>query len=271
MPIQKPAPLIIDGRAHYTLSSVEPIKIEVIVPFVTDEEIDFAVASIVRQAGGTAGDLQDDAWVSEHFQGVEDGGQLLTAVRLQLRQVGIRGAEESKTKKCLDVLISRLNQSVPAADIAETREALEAEIAQQAQAAGLGVDAFLMQNGVSRTQFETSINEQAHDEAELAAALDAFASVRKLSVDDSEFTHYLSIPEKDLEQFVDQAKHQGFYDEIRDAALRNKAMEMVVAECVCNYKHESKEEAARRIKQLTDALGAASTGEKSNDSGLKLV
>jgi len=37
MPIQKPAPLMIDGRAHYTLSSVEPIKIEVTVPFVTDE------------------------------------------------------------------------------------------------------------------------------------------------------------------------------------------------------------------------------------------
>jgi len=65
---------------------------------------------------------------------------------------------------------------VPTADIAETREALEAEIAQQAQAAGLGVDAFLMQNGVSRAQFEESINEQARDEAELAAALDAFAS-----------------------------------------------------------------------------------------------
>jgi len=262
MPIQKPAPLIIDGRAHYTLSSAEPIEIEVIVPFVTDEEIDFAVASIVRQAGGTASDLQDGAWVSEHFQGIEDSGQLLTAVRLQLRQVGIRGAEESKTKKCLDVLVSRLNQSVPAADVAETREALEAEIAQQAQAAGLGVDAFLMQNGVSRAQFEASINEQAREEAELAVALDAVASARKLDVDDGEFTHYLSIPEKDLAQFVDQAKHQGFYDEIRDAALRNKAMETVVAECVCSYNHETKDEAARRIKQLTDALDAAPAGEK---------
>lgn len=271
MPIQKPAPLMIDGRAHYTLSSVEPIKIEVTVPFVTDEEIDFAAASIVRQAGGTADDLQDDAWVSEHFQGIEDGSQLLSAVRLQLRQMGIRSAEESKTKKCLDILVSRLNQSVPAADIAETREALEAEIAQQAQAAGLGVDAFLMQNGVSRAQFEESINEQARDEAELAAALDAFAFVRKLSVDDSEFTHYLSVPEKDLEQFIDQARHQGFYGEIRDAALRNKAMETVVSECVCNYKHESKEEAANRIKQLTDVLDAASAGEKSDGGGLKLV
>lgn len=271
MPIQKPAPLIIDGRAHYTLSSVEPIEVAVTVPFVTDEEIDFAVASIVRQAGGSASDLQDDAWISEHFQGIEDGRQLLTTVRLQLRQMGIRGAEESKAKKCLDVLVSRLNQSVPAADVAETREALEAEVSQQAQAAGLDVDAFLMQNGVSRTQFEASINEQARDEAELAAALDAFASARKLSVDDSEFTHYLNVPEKDLAQFIDQARHQGFYDEIRDAALRNKAMETVVAECACSYKHESKEEAAKRVEQLTDVLDAASAGEKSDGSGLKLV
>jgi len=90
-------------------------------------------------------------------------------------------------------------------------------------------------------------------------------------VDDGEFTHYLSVPEKDLEQFIDQARHQGFYGEIRDAALRNKAMETVVSECVCNYKHESKEEAASRIKQLTDVLDAASAGEKSDGGGLKLV
>ena len=80
---------------------------------------------------------------------------------------------------------------------------------------------------MSRAQFEASINEQAREEAELAVALDAVASARKLDVDDGEFTHYLSIPEKDLAQFVDQAKHQGFYDEIRDAALRNKAMSII--------------------------------------------
>ena len=93
MPIQKPAPLMIGGRAHYALSSTDPIEVEVVVPFVTDEEVGFAVASIVRQAGGEASNLQDDAWVSEHFQGIDNGGQLMEAVRLELRQSGIQGAE----------------------------------------------------------------------------------------------------------------------------------------------------------------------------------
>ena len=266
MPIQKPAPLMIGGKAHYTLSSTDPIEVEVVVPFVTDEEVGFAVASIVRQAGGEASNLQDDAWVSEHFQGIENGGQLMEAVRLELRQSGIQGAEESKANRCLAALVSRLGQSVPSSDIAETREALEAEIAQQAKEAGLSLDSFLMQQGVSRAQFEDSLDRQAQAEAEVSAALDAFASTRKLTVEDGEFEHYLSIPAKDLEPFVNQARHQGFYDEIRDAALRNKAMETVVAECSCSYHHETKEEAAERVKKLTDALDAASAGQTATDA-----
>ena len=123
-----------------------------------------------------------------------------------------------------------------------------------------------MQQGVSRAQFEDSLDRQAQAEAEVSAALDAFASARKLTVEDGEFEHYLSIPAKDLEPFVDQARHQGFYDEIRDAALRNKAMETVVAECSCSYHHETKEEAAERVKKLTDALDAASAGQTATDA-----
>ena len=43
-------------------------------------------------------------------------------------------------------------------------------------------------------------------------------------------------------------------------------METVVAECSFSYHHETKEEAAERVKKLTDALDAVSAGQTATDA-----
>ena len=49
---------------------------------------------------------------------------------------------------------------------------------------------------------------------------------------------------------VEQAKAIGQEEQIRDSALHNHALEVVVAECVTHYHYETPEEARERVAQM---------------------
>ena len=57
--IQKPEPLVIAGKAIYTLTSYDPVEIEVTVPTVLEEEIDLALKTVLAGAEGGTMDLRD--------------------------------------------------------------------------------------------------------------------------------------------------------------------------------------------------------------------
>ena len=67
---EKPQPLMLGDKAHYTLTSYDPVTITVQVPFTTDEDVEFALDTVLQRMGATPEKLSDSAWLAEHFQGI---------------------------------------------------------------------------------------------------------------------------------------------------------------------------------------------------------
>lgn len=270
--IEKPAPLMIGNKAYYTLTSYDPIHIEVEVPATTDADVDLAIDSMVAEAGGTAEDLANDAWVAEHFDGVASADELRRSVYNQITDMSARVAEDQKVGLCVSELAKRLKQAVPPAHIAEARVMVEAQFAQSLAADGLTRSDFLSRTGTSEAALDAMFERQAKSAAEGNAALDAFAHERKLTVDDSELPRLLRVPLSEAEKIIEQARAAGQYEQLKEAALRNKAAETLVAECACTYKHETAEEAQARAAQMREMREKlAAKDQDSNPAGLHLV
>lgn len=249
MPIQKPLPLMVGNKAYYSLTSYDPVEITVDVPYTTDEDIQYGLQMTVADLGGTMANLDDPSWVAEHFDGMTSKQQVMDAMRQQMTAMAAQVAEQQKLGKCVEVLASRLGQSIPPQHIDEAREALRMRFTQQLQAEGLTPDQFLKRSGTTSAQLEAMFNRQAHQMAEGDAALSAYAHEKKLKVSEEEYGRLLGIPAEELQTVMDQARAAGQMDELREAALRSKAAQIVVAECSCTYNHESPEQARIRMAQ----------------------
>ena len=252
---QKPAPILVGNKACYTLSSYDPVEVEVIVPYTTDEEAGLALESMIADEGGTAENLKDADWIAEHFDGLRSADELRRVVRARLREMNEQFAEDQKRDKCLLALADRLEQSVLPQEVAALRTGLAMNFEHRAAAAGMTMDDFIATGGVSKAEFESMLDTQALQTAEIDAALDAYARQKKLSVNENEFGPLLGMSPSDAKGLVQQARAAGRYDEVKDAALRAKASNAVVDDCSCTYHHESKEEAAKRLEILREFMG----------------
>ena len=172
MTIQKPEPLVIGNKAFYTLTSYGPVDVEVHVVRTTDEEVELAIQTLVREAGGTEKDLADPAWVASHFDGLENEQRLREQTRAYLSSLSEDSAEEQKANACLDALAERLCQSVPAAQVSQVKDALFQDIAQQIATTGQPVEAVLAQMGMRPDQLDSMLQSEAVKEAEQFAAED---------------------------------------------------------------------------------------------------
>ena len=281
--IEKPAPLMLGGKAYYTLTSYEPIKLTVTVPRVTEADIDFAIASLLRASGGSDEDLDDAAWLAKNTPGVTSREELRSFIRFQLQALNEGIVNEQKQGHCAAELARRLRQAVPTEVVAQVRRGVQMSFAQELAQSGLTIEQFLAQSGTTPAELEASLNEQALHIAEQEAALDSFARERKLTVDESEYAQLLGIPAEEYESFVKQAKAAGQMEQLHDAALHAKTMGVVVSECDCTYHHETEEEASERLAQVAamrtayaeQAAQEASANEQGDgtgsDTGLHLV
>ena len=82
MAIQKPAPLMVGNKAYYSLTSYDPVEVEVIVPFITDEEVELALGSLLEDEGGTVENLSDPDWIAKHFEGLRSTDELHRVLRV---------------------------------------------------------------------------------------------------------------------------------------------------------------------------------------------
>lgn len=254
MAIVKPAPMMIGNRALYSLSSYDPVDVEVIVPFTTDEEVELALSSMVEEAGGTPKSLEDPNWIAKHFEGLRSVDEFRRVMRARLREMNEQFAEEQKHDKCMLALVERLCQSVPAEQVASVRAGIKANFQQRAAASGMSLADFIARGGVSNAEFDSMLDAQAQQTAEIDAALDAYAREKKIKADESEFAKLLSMSPDAAKDLVKQARATGHFDDVREAAVRAKAANAVVAECNCTYHHESEEEAAERLKMLRELM-----------------
>lgn len=284
MELVKPEPLIIGGRAHYTLTSYDPVTIEVDVRQVTEEDVDYAMQLTVMQAGGGPEQLADDAWIAEQFMGVKDASELRMAVRDQLQAVNMQLAEDQKASACANALVERLVQRVPREQVTRAREMVARGLMQNLAQDGISEETFLATSGMRKSDLELMLDQQAQVTAEHAAAISAWAEERKLQVTDDEIPRLVGIPPAQTEEFRKQMATMGMseLEELRRAALQSKAMEIIVAECSCTYHHESPAEAAARVARMQAEqetfmreMQSAQNNDKGNDKSdgpkLKLV
>lgn len=247
---RKPEPLFIDGRYRYTLSSYEPAEVTVTIPYVSDDDVSLGVAGVLRECGWQGAGEPDDAWVGANVQGASSPDDLRATVRAELARMNESYAEASKASECAGELAGRLEQSVPAAVVARLRESILQGLEAQTQQAGLSLSDALAGMGVEAGSLDAMLDEQARDEAEREAALDAYAQHKGLAVDETELPSLLGLSPKDARALIADARAHGQLDDVLAHALRVKASGMVVAECRCTYAHETPEHAAARADEI---------------------
>ena len=250
MPIEKPLPLMVGNKAYYSLTSYDPVEIEVDVPYTSEEDIQLGIEMTVADLGGTMADLDNPDWVAEHFDGLTTRKQVEAAMRQQVDSMNAQMAEEQKVGKCVEALSARLGQSIPPQHLEQARQAVQMRFTQQLQAEGITPDQFLARSGATVAQMDAMFDKQARTMCEGDAALSAYAHEKKLKVDEHEYGRLLGLSPDDLKTVMEQARATGQMDELREAALRSKAAQIVVAECSCTYNHETPEQARRRIAQF---------------------
>lgn len=269
---QKPQPLMLGDKAHYTLTSYDPVSIEVRVPFTSPEDVDLALSAVLMQTGASPDQLNDPAWLAEHFEGISDLQTLREVIRSEVSEMNARFAEQQKVGLAVTELIKRLQQSVPAEHLARYRRDVQMSFEQQIASEGMTVDQFLMRTGTTRSQLEKMFDQQAKQAAEGDAALDAYAREKKLTVTEDELGHLLGIPDTEIDEVIAQVKAAGQLGNMKDAALRAKAAQTLVAECSCTYVHETEAEAHARVAQAQRLREQYERGaEAEGDSGFTLV
>lgn len=251
MQIVKPEPLIIGGRAHYTLSSYDPVSIEVDVPYTSEQDIEYAIEGLIAQEDADPQDLQNPAWLKERFD-VSNLDELHHLIYSQMQAMNTDMAEQQKAARCAAALAERLMQSVPAESVSRyilmISETFQHELAQT----GNTIERFCIETGVTRADLDQMFYQEASAAAQNEAALDAWAENRKLTVADEELPRLLGLTPQDASTFINEARSHGQLEDIRRAALRTKALEIICAESNCTYVHETPEEAAQRVRELRE-------------------
>ncbi len=250
MSIEKPLPLMVGDKAYYSLTSYDPVEIEVDVPYTSNEDIEYGLEMAVADAGGTLDDLDNSEWLAEHFDGITSKKDLYETLRREIAAMGTQAAEQQKLGKCIEALSERLCQSVPPQHLERAREAVRMRFTQQLQAEGLTPNQFLARSGATMAQLEDMFEQQARQMAEGDAALSAYAHEKKLKASEEEYARLLGIAPDELQTVMDQARSVGQLDDLHEAALCAKAAQIVVAECSCTYNHETPEQARARVMQL---------------------
>ncbi len=250
--IAKPEPIRLGDRYLYTLTSYEPVKVEVAVERVSDAEIDLTLQSLADGAGISVDELTDE-WVREHT-GAPSLDELKASLARERDRAVLSRADEARSTAAMTELAKRLGQKVPDAEVARYRAMLLRTNELDAGALGLSLDDLLKRVGTTRTEFDRTLDEQAVASAERDAALSAFASERKLSVDESEIPYLMGQDPVRGAASLEQAKRRGVLEDLRAQCLVTKAARVVAAEATCVYVQESPEEAAKRLQAMRDTL-----------------
>ena len=250
--IAKPEPIRLGNRYLYTLTSYEPVKIEVSVERTSDAEIDLTLESLAAD-GGIEVDALTDEWAREHT-GAPSLDELKASLARERDRAVASRTEEARFTAAVTELATRLGQKVPEDEVARYRAMLLRSNELDAGALGLSLDDLLQRLGTSRAEFDRTLEEQALVEAEREAALSAFASERKLTVDESEIPYLVGQDPAHGAAYLEQMKQQGALEGLRFQCLLTKAARAVAAEATCVYVQESPEEAAKRLQAMRDTL-----------------
>ncbi|MBQ9059462.1 MAG: hypothetical protein IJ125_09785 [Atopobiaceae bacterium] len=251
----KPEPMRVGNRYIYSLTSYEPVSVNLMMPRITDAEVDMAINSLVQPAGLDAQSI-DDAWVSENVQNVSSIQELKSQIRKELGQLNAQMLERQKEVLALNELTKRLVQSVPADEVHALLDQVRYSFDRDLKQRGTSIDQLVAQGATSREELDAMFAEQAREAAEQQAALSAFAHERKIEIDDAEIGSALHLNPEQTEKLIAEAQQAGTMDILRTNATLEKAVSIIAEEANVTYVQESERQAEARVRQLEEMMAA---------------
>ncbi len=262
---KKSEPLFINGRYHFTLSSFDPVKVTLRVPYLTDMELSMGLRSVLEEAGYDCDQPEppSDAWIAGHMEGFKTYDEVVDAVERRQKEINQSFAEESKQTLCADALAERLEQDIPVGLVQRAYDSLLQGYEEQIAPTGLALSQALAGMGIGEDDFRTMLSNQALTLAKQEAALDAFAEEYAIYADETELPGILGITPAQANEFIKDARKHNDLDELLRHAVRCKALKIVESEAEVTYDHETPEEANDRM----DAMMAMREGWTFPDEG----
>lgn len=252
----KPLPLEVNGSYHYTLSSTDPVEIEITTPRTTDEDLNFALERFAFEHGKEASELTDD-WVAGNL-GLATVDALKDTLRKELEHANENQAEAQKLVLTADALASRLEQKIPPEVIAQFKDIVRHNLELDAQRTGLSLPEFMNAMGLQ----EAALDELARVSAEREAAFGAYADAKKIEVEELELANLMGIDQKQAQHVIEQAREKSDLDKLLQDARPKKAANIVSAQAKITYNVESPEAAQERATHYGELIEVMHKGLK---------
>lgn len=237
--MERPEPEFRTGRLRYTLTTYDPVRIEVEVRKVSEKALDSALQFTIQKMGGGPESLKDEAWIRKTFPGVMNAEQLRYLLRQQINDASAKWTEQQKSTECAKALVKRLIEKVPPSSVWAARQSIVQSFEFGLKKEEMTKEEYLAQSGMTSDELQKMFDEQAQQAAEQEAAIDAWADYRKVSMSNEEIPRYLPLPHADKGLALREIMIAGRLEEARMSARRMKAIAMVVDECVCVYRQTS--------------------------------
>lgn len=239
----KPLPLMLEGKPHYTLSSYDPVDIDVYVPYITDSQVQSTLELMVRQEGGTMASLDDPAWVQAHFGPRQSRLSLLERARQALQSSVDEDVHLQALQQAEQKLAERLQQSVPHEYVDAQSQDLLDEVTAEFRRESMDLQQTLDSMGATKDDLVEFFHEKAQDMAECDAALMAFATARHIRMEPDQMASYLGLDDAEWEQAQRQMRAEGTLGTLMEQASLDKARNVVLHEAHVTYHHQTRAEA----------------------------
>lgn len=233
-------------HTHYTLSSYDPVSIELFVPYISEQDVDDAVAYAIRSMGGGPDRLYDDEWIREQFPGISNASEMRDSLRLKLQSERSEYMEKQKSVECAEALASRLMQKVPYPRVKASRSTVHQYLLYQLNEQGLTEAKYLEQSGMTREDMDEYLDVQAEKVTRQEAALNAWAEHYGIGISNDEIPQFLNFDQQGMEQTMQMISAYGQLEQARQTALRAKVLQMIIGESVCSYRYETPAERSKR-------------------------
>lgn len=217
--------------AAFSLSETGPVHIEMPpFPEATEDDIDAQLFTHIANApkGTHLFSLEDldDAWVQETYPGIQTMEQLRMAIKDKIEKESDYNYQSLKFALSTDALISRLNGNIPQEAIDNAIDEVRNRSEKTVHSFGESLNQYLREEGLSETDFELKIAEEAKHNVALNIALDKFIENEHIEVAEDELPQYLMMDDPD--RFMIEVRESEKIEEAKHAASRVKAMRQLV-------------------------------------------
>lgn len=213
------------SETNYTLSSYDPIEIEVTHVDAPDEFIDKMVEITLNDYNAPSEPSEE--WLSENLE-VGSYDELWWQVHDEFQEYFNEDSDQMIEEEILDVLVGRLEQTFTDEEIQDALEKLNLDDEEIIEAYSL--EAVTDSEEELKQELETAKIYYTHDVLRMNAALDAYIDHEGLVLlDETEAINLLGISDENKgAALLDTAKLCGGYGSIIKAASRQLAMESLI-------------------------------------------